>query len=151
MLTLYGLPINCWWNSAPFLCEEHLSSPNIDWIRAYLILLRIPWGKKIKSVKYIFKRSKVINCIKSSRSSPKPICCMVYIYVWFEIFDRFYLLFPHWFLYTIKYALIQSIFGLENCSLHKNGAEFDQKLIGNIFRGLAQQKCVHRADKTKAF
>ena len=41
-----------------------------------------------------------------------------------NMFDGFYLLVPHGFLNTIKYALIQLIFGLEKCSLHKNGVEF---------------------------
>ena len=52
-----------------------------------------------------------------------------------NIFDRFSLLFSRGYL-SIKNALIWSIFELENFSLHENGVEFHQKLIGNVFRGL---------------
>ena len=52
-----------------------------------------------------------------------------------NIFHGFSLLFSRGFL-SLKNALIRSIFGLEKCSLHENGVEFHQKLIGNVFRGL---------------
>ena len=51
----------------------------------------------------------------------------------FTIFRYIYLFSPHKFLNTIKYALIQQIFGLEKYSLHEIGVEFHQKLIGNVY------------------
>ena len=44
--------------------------------------------------------------------------------------------------FQLKMFIIQTTFGLEKCSLHENGVEFHQKLIGNVFRGITRQKCV---------
>ena len=56
-------------------------------------------------------------------------------YFWlFSIFFDGFTLFCFRVFLSIKNALIQSIFGLEKCSLHENGVEFHQKLIGNVFR-----------------
>ena len=67
----------------------------------------------------------------------------------FGCFERFFggfsLLFSCEFI-SIKNALIQSIFWLEKCSLHENGVEFHQKLIGNVFRGIT----AYKADIPKA-
>ena len=40
---------------------------------------------------------------------------------------------------SIKNNLIRSIFGLEKCSLHENGVQFHQKLIGSVFGMLVRQ------------
>ena len=65
-----------------------------------------------------------------------------------NICDGFPLLFPRGFL-LLKNVLIQPMLGLEKCSLHENGVEFHQKLIGNVILGQSQQS-VCSAGKTCA-
>ena len=50
-----------------------------------------------------------------------------------NMFDGFHLFISHWFL-SIKNVLIQSIFGLDKCSIHEKGVEFYQELIGNAYK-----------------
>ena len=50
--------------------------------------------------------------------------------------------FPQGLLDTIKYALIQSIFQLEKCSLHTNVVEYDQNFFGSLYKADKNKACL---------